>query len=695
MRILRPTTIIAAFLIVAISIPPPLFSQTAPKQPKRSQRSDALAPAINELLKLDPLAPESADGKDSENADAQSKEESKPPADDAPISELLDYWQTHAATSPKPSDKVRQRLLEACEDRPESLPGLMDLLPETTDTHDRLYKLLQEEPDDSSWKSDLRNWLQRNSGYFRSDLIAEARGEGMGENSQKDNLIALARLDWETAKPIVEALAAAWNKEMTPIALSLLYGQAQQDGDSAQTEKYRALLKAIVVNRQSPQDARQTALLNLAGAEWNGQEDWVVSLFADPTLSGLKEGAGSEEKSKNADIGVDIGVSLNILFILPAVDPERWFPVISALVGGHQRTVHLSAVKCLADHMYRESTDEKWKKKIAQTLAPWLTDPDWAAAEDRFSFIKSLNDAQTPELIPELIWVLEHDEDPDNRAAAAEALTQYSDRRANPALRQALEKEEDETLRNSIVTALAQCGGFSDDEMAEAVEAYAKMIVTEAGKVEIEQAESEALEKPLQLKVSIGRILSESETIEATEGLALRLIERAKSLRASQPAVARQILRSIEGAPLRVVEINLVERIGAGWGDIDALKLALENRDSLRKSAGDELYSLIKQGGYAAGVAAAILKDEREHRETLAGTDTKAQLALLAGARYLRDKLPVELAGKLLNSANHALAKAAAKAAESYLEVEDSAEARKLVLAQHRGEARILGDIAT
>jgi len=65
----------------------------------------------------------------------------------------------------------------------------------------------------------------------------------------------------------------------------------------------------------------------------------------------------------------------------------------------------------------------------------------------------------------------------------------------------------------------------------------------------------------------------------------------------------------------------------------------------------------------------------------------KAQLALLAGARYTHDKLPVELVGKLLDSPDRALA----KAAESYLEVEDSAEARKLVLARRRGQAYILG----
>jgi len=73
---IRPPAIIAFFLIVAVSIPQLLFSQTAPKpaQPKqpappkrqtrRQQRADALAAVISDLLRLDPLPPRSLDVKD-------------------------------------------------------------------------------------------------------------------------------------------------------------------------------------------------------------------------------------------------------------------------------------------------------------------------------------------------------------------------------------------------------------------------------------------------------------------------------------------------------------------------------------------------------------------------------------------------------------------------------------------------------
>ncbi len=697
---LRPSSILVVLLIIALSIPPSLLAQITPAHQIRSQprqlKSDALAEAINELLKLDPLPPESLD---EQPEDDPSKAEEKPPADDAPIKELIAYWSARAydpnPNALKPSDKVRQRLLEAYEDRPEMLFGLIGFLPETADTHDRLYKLLGEEPEDElPWKGMIQNWLQRNSRYFRDELIEAARGAHNNSPEFDDDLRSLARLDWETARPILETFASASDERVTPISLSLLYEHARQSGDPALAEKYRAILKAIVVNRQSPRIARQTALSSLMEAEWGGQEEWFVSLFADPTLANLSEDKGKDDDKPNGDQDGRVGRVVydegwSIFSVLPALDAnaERWLPVISNLVGHHHPTVHRSAVRCLVNFLSGEFGEIKKKQEIAQKLAPWLTEPRWADADDRRSFIESLKSLKLPEMLAGLIWVLDNDEEEDNRAAAADALTEYRDPRAIPALRRALEKEEDEERRDKIVTALVECGGFTDDELAAAIEAYAKATVTEEGQSEIDQARAGAAEKPLPLKVSIGRILDESETIKATEGLAIRLFERARALRKTQPALARQILRTIEGVDLPVAEINLVERIGEGWADVDSLTLALDNRDSLRKSAGDELQRLIRQGGYAAGVAAAILNDDRERKDALAGRDAKVQLALLACSRYLRDKLPVDLAGKLLDSPNRALA----KAAESYLEVEDSREARRLVLARHPGEAYVLG----
>src|SRR5215831_15587887 len=188
MRLIRPTAITTAFLIIAFSAPPALFSQTAPKpsrpkqpaprqsHPKRPQRADTLAAAINELLKLDPLLRESPDG---DSPDASERKE-KPPGDDAPVRELIKYWLENRyfamSGTQRPSERVRQRLLEAVEDRPWLAHSLLELLPETPDTGDRLYKVINQEPDDEDgWKWKVHDWLSHNSGYFRDDLLAEVR----------------------------------------------------------------------------------------------------------------------------------------------------------------------------------------------------------------------------------------------------------------------------------------------------------------------------------------------------------------------------------------------------------------------------------------------------------------------------------------------------------------------------------------
>jgi hypothetical protein len=728
MRFLRPLQIKAAFLIIAVSVPQSFFSQTAPKpsQPKppaarqrqtnRPQSDDALATAINELLKLEPLQPESPGAKSSdggaENDGDSSEKEIKSPVDDAPIKELISYWsKRHYAAAnagdkgPEPSEKVRQRLLETVEDRPWLGSSLFNFLPKTPETYDRLYRMINQEPEDETeWKREVRDWLSFNSNYFRDELLADIDSDDRGNRWAVMALTLLSRLDWDAARPLIETYAAGNNETPAPVSLSLLYARELQVGSAAKAEERRAILKAMVANRQLLADTRGTALITLMATKWSGREEWFVSLFSDPSLSGLPEEEENSPDGKNAlganaitefyetfDINEPYSQPPSNLFSAAMKDSEELIPTVSSLIGHANRTVHKAAVKCLVDVMTRANAGRKAKQDAARSLLPLLTDPNWGDENDRAQFIGGLADLELPESVAGLIWILDFDESAYNRALAAEALTRYRDSRAIPALRRALDRETKEYRRAQIVTALAEFGGFSDDEIVAAVEAYARAAVSEKGRREIGQAISGDSDKPLPLKLSVGRILHENKTIQVTEGLAVRLFERAKALRAAQPAVARKILSMIEGAPLRVAEINLVERIGEGWVDVDSITLALRIRDRLRKGAGNELYSLVKQGGYAAGVAAVILNDEREWKSSLEGRDAEAQQSLLAGARYLRDKLPVELVGKLLDSPNRALP----VAAESYLEVEDSAEARKLIHARRPGEAYVLGEITT
>ena len=392
MRLLRPTAIIAALLIIAVSIPPSLFSQSSPKpsrpkqpasrqrQLRRPQRDDALAPAIKQLLETKPLAPQSPDEKASEgNA---SEDDDKPPADDAPIKKLVAYWSEHAFDSeltPKLSDGVRQRLLEACENRPELLPSLMNWLPENEDTHDRLYKLLNEDPEaDEPWKPDLQHWLRSNSSYFRDELIKAALAADDDVHNVREDLFVLANLDWNAAKPILERLASAGKAVVTPIALTLLYEDSIHEGDSARAESYRALLKAIVENRHAIWGARREAMESLMDSEWSGQREWLISLFADPTISGLREdvvedAAESKDESNarrdatKGATGID-DVTIDNLRLEPEPGifnrviisvSDKWLPVVSGLVGHNRRIVHKAAVRCLVTFLIRESGAER------------------------------------------------------------------------------------------------------------------------------------------------------------------------------------------------------------------------------------------------------------------------------------------------------------------------------------------------
>jgi hypothetical protein len=704
MRSTSCSTKLVALLSLALLIPQPLLAQSRQSARQRASqpRSQQIATAINELLKQNPLQPEALDADAASEKD--DKEESKPPADDAPIKELIAYWRDHtfqdsAGSKIKPSDKVRERLLAACEDRPNLLPRLIHAMPQTPDAYDRVYKLLTEDPDENgAWKQSAHQWLKHNSSYFREDLIEDVRRLTQNDAADISGINALARLDWEAAKPMVEAMANGAHPYHAVQALGITYEQASRGGDSTQAEMLRAQLKAMVTNRQTPVPIRQAAFQALMATEWSGQEDWYLSLFADRSLSGTwpeekvddKDKPKSDEKpERKAKAGWGLltgnGSGFNFLWLPVQENAAKWLPVVARLVGNSDRAVHLAAVSSLAEFLAASDGPRESQQQAARALLPWLTDASWGGGLERWSYIGSLSKLNLPEAMSGLIWILDNDEEGESRAMAAEALIHYKSPQAIQPLRRALGRENEEQLREAIITALIQLGGFSDEEAAADIEAYARKAVTTEGQKEIAEIAGGDSNKSLPLPVSIGRVYGQNEEIEIPEGLAAKLFERAKALRATEMAVARQILSIAENADLMIADLNLIERIGEGWIDVDALKLALEWRASMRKRAGDELAKLFKQGGYAAGLAAILLDDESNRTDLLKGKDQNAQLALLAAARYTREKLPVELVGKLLSTSLLAVA------AESYMEVEDSAEARKIVWARHPGEAKILG----
>lgn len=668
--------------------PPP------PRRPARAQASlnGELATAINELLKEEPLAPESSAVTDNANP-VENSAPAKPPADDAPLAELLAYWREHGYTpnAPAMSAKVAQRLLEAIEARPWLMNQLLEKLPTSEETPERLYRLYQQAPDDEDrWKSGLEHWLRYNSRYFVDDLLQSIKGEGAEPGADTFSLDALARLDWEKAKPLLLA------QPENPYALTVLYRNAVRVNDTALAEKVRAQLQAIVADREAA-ELRMFALQALVESEWNGQAEWIARLFADTSLTGVNP-ERSEQRARNRQGPLPVQGRVEQVFeveervenyLAPLLQSQRkkLLPLVQKLVDDRDRNVHNAAVDTLAQFLfaYREAGEQD-AAKAARSLLPWLSNPAWADGAQREALIGALPDLKLPESASGMLWVLSNDEDESLRALAAETLGNLKFTAAAPAIRRALEREKDEALRERLVTALMLCGGISDEEAAAAIEAFARKLVAPIGLAQIEAIRNGEDTEPLPLQLSIGRILSDSEAIPCPEGLAARLFARVKALRKTQPNVARQLLHIVQGVPLPLAYQFLAERLGEGWLDVEGLKLALENAAELRQHASSELFPLLSQGGHAAGVAAMLLKDATLQNAVLQGKDAKAQLALLAAARYLRTGLPVDLVAPLLAD------KALETAAESYLIVEDSTSARRLVWARHPGESLILGE---
>lgn len=707
MRLFQPTKALTFLFAMLLSIPQPLLAQMPeqtrrPVQPKKPLQSDLIAAAINDLLKETPL---SSPGEEDEKStgDQSSDDEEKAPADDAPIEKLVAYWQQYGFSefeedTPKPSDKVRERFLELLENRPWMAPQLAGLVPKTSDAYDRLYKLLNEEPEDrdrSNWQHIIRLRLMFNSSYFREELTSQVRAAVKSNYADRSSLLALAKLDWEAARPFVEEMSKNPLSNNSAQALALTYEQASKANDSSLAESLRSQLKTIVANRLMGME-RQTALSSLMETEWAGRDEWYASLFADASLSGVQvEEKIAADKAKIADkqapaksvqpIQPEGEVDSNILWVPLMTGAVKLLPVVVGLVGNGNRTVHLSAVSTLTGFLANQSGKDDQRKQAARALLPWLVEPDWGGQFERWSYLEALSKINLPESVPGLIWILDNDERPENRAIAADALIQHKNPQAIPALRRALNRGGDEISRESIIVALAQLGGIPDVEAAAAIEAYSRFVMTEKGAMEISDVRDGNSETKLPLPVSMGAIYAESENLEISDGLATLLFNRAKALRKTQPDLARKIISIAQQSNSIVADLYLVDHIAEGWVDVEAVKLALENCSALRKNTADKLEELLKQGGYQTGLAAAILNEEDKLKNVLTGHDVAAQLALLAAARYIRAKLPVDLVGKLMANAGLTLA------AENYLETEDSAEARKLVWARHPGEAKILG----
>src|SRR5262245_3955835 len=669
------------FFIAALLLAPFLFS------PVHTQVNGNLAGVIAQLLDHPAPPPpppkELVEALTAMNGSAINYGHGDPPdpGEDAPIKVLMAYWKTQARgeAGRQPSEKVRQRLLQACEEEPDFPPDLLDYLPNTPVAHVRIKKILDEEQNASfdpfvpfrrSARQSLREWLMRNSEYLRDELIREASNVKDDDSGVKGSqeLAALARLDWRTAEPLLKNYAEGASPGAATFALGLLYERAAQNNQSAVTDAYHDRLKHIVSDPQAPGIARSMGMEALMKSDWRERDEWFSSLFADSSLRELKYGYRATDALAEAG----------------KRETDRWIPIISRLIGHSDRNVHNSAALCLAQFV-----DERARKDALLPLLPWLSDPQWAlplTEHDRAQLAKSAGRLKMREALPELIRIIRNEKGY-IRSQVADALAEMRDSSVVPVLREAIQagKKDDEDYSTfSMTQALIACGGLTIEETVAALESCAARagVSMEDNRVNrylniTSQAES--------FEIWVGQIVAEQKY--TSEALSAAVVERLKALRKKKPEVAAKLWLIAQRWRFPAVDSEIVGRIADGSANLDAMLTACERRQDLRAHAAEALRELVDAGGYQAGVGAALLGDQAGALDILSGADRAARLALLACARMLREPLPIEKVGGLLKSPDKLLA----LAAERYLESEDGAEARKLILALHAGEALILG----
>ncbi len=689
--------VFTSLLILILAFPSQLNAQTKPvprPAPKPLAASPSLESVITEISKMQPVEPRI---KNPSNPD------DKPPADNAPLEELLNYWQRHSYQSQDsknaPSEIVNQRLLDACVNRPETCNPFLRLFPKTSTTFDALYQMVQETPENErQGLYQIKNYLGANSQYFREELLARAqidRSSGFSE---------LAQVDWNAVKPIIEKMTKSSDPMQAFEALRLSYQHAVEVKDSAQAEMILTRLKEIIANRQSLPYQRSMGIQMLMEGKWEGRDDWFLSLFSDPALTGIKppqtENPQPDRKSNIASGAAGSALpkapvrdfSENMLARVNTSNDDELISKIIKLVESPDSSIHNAAVSFLVSARrgarYSQSSgkmeESPVSQDITQALMPWLTNKNWAQASGRGGFLYLLSVKPKPEYVPAMMSILADESEEDSvKRSAVSVLIGIDKTRFIPFFKSSLSTTKDE-LRSYLAMVVYFENGFSDEEIVNGLEAFTRSEIAEEAKTGGRNRGREM--QNISLDELIGSVMNNGQPRSLTDGVILRILERVKELRPKEPVISQRLQARLVYEKNRIAQLNFLERIRSGDVSPNSMTYALSEREEFQKNVSETLLSLVSEGGYVAGIASVMLGENGRSQEILSGKDSKAQFALLVSARYLRDKLLVMEIMPLLS--NPALV----TVAENYLEMENSRAAREMIWAHHPNQAWIVGE---
>jgi hypothetical protein len=671
-----------------------------------------------------------------------------PPKDDAPIQDLMDYWQAQNQFNPKvtytiaPSSKALERLMSEIEKNPEELINFLNVISQNEDAADFVKRLYDREMSDrnldASWRESVKQWLTYNSNYY-SEELAEFAAEAAETTEYVTNqaeVLALARVDWDKARPLLDRML---NNPNQPILQTLArwayYEHSLREGNTSDVDRFRKELQETVEDKNAKPGNRDLAMDAIVEAgDFPGRDDWYFSLLEDETLF---------------DLRVNGSAYTSLTTLLNHSPPEKYLEKMLELIKSDNQTIRNVAARNLGTLL-----DER-HPEVIRALLPWLENPKWAkeVSSERTALVSALAEVEMPESVPGLIAILNESETREAipqysntnsnamvytntnpnpslanttsvsdtkypfRTAAINALATQKDVRAASALRAVLAQVE-VYQRPSVVNALQMSHGFSVPEQIEALEIVLKNTreldsntmsnsVTYSGNTNIlpltnivvRNDTEYAVNKGYTNSVYIPRSYNPNDiksilgnqimgNTEPSNELVAGMIDRISVLEKTDATLAmtlRRVMMNWRGAAINSL---FLRDLKIGKANTDSILRLLSVRKELKEKQSSEV--LEARGGAsqtAFGITSCLLEDANEYNAILAGDNTEAKIAMLGCTRLIRAALPVQKVAENLKSPNKLLA----RAAELYLESEDSPEARQIVLSMHAGEAKILG----
>jgi hypothetical protein len=299
---------------------------------------------------------------------------SKPPPDDAPISSLMDYWRVQSSNyrelgyNPAPSDKVIERLLAEVQKDPEKVSEFLNAFRGSKKAAEVVKEIYDSRTsgneEDRNRRAELRRWLTYNSPYFSTDLARQAARVADANEyvSHQDELLALGRVDWERARPIVDRLYNGNQKVSRVLAQWTLYRNALDNNSLSDIERYREELKAVVEDKTATDGMRDLAFDALVKEkEWEGRDEWYYSLLSDETLGDLRVG------------GTTYTGLTTIMYYSP---DEKYVDKMAELVKSDNKAVRTAAAKNLLRRLGTNNPE------VIRALLPWIQDPKWLSSDE-------------------------------------------------------------------------------------------------------------------------------------------------------------------------------------------------------------------------------------------------------------------------------------------------------------------------